>query len=70
MNDQVSGEYVLADDDSNLKNLNDHIPEEDYEYTEYSKTNKTNDQQINAMSESEGHKDLLSERLAPVTAQA
>ena len=53
------------------ENLNDHIPEEgtdDYEYTEYSKTNNTNDQFVNALSESEGHRDILSEKLAPATA--
>ena len=46
------------------------IPEEgtDYEYTEYSRTNKTNEQKVNAMSESEKHQEILSERLAPQTA--
>ena len=46
------------------------IPEEgtDYEYTEYSRTNRTNEQKVNAISESENHKELLSERFAPQTA--
>ena len=45
MIDQAAAyEAELGGDDS--KNLNDHIPEEgteDYEYTEHSKTNKTNE---------------------------
>ena len=55
---------------SDGRELNDHIPEEgtdDYEYTEYSRTNKTNDHIVNALSESEGHKEMLSERMAPAT---
>ena len=52
MEDKVIDEAAAFDLEKNLgvnadsKNLNDHIPEEgtdDYEYTEYSKTNKTNE---------------------------
>ena len=68
-NERIDSAGAYPPDES--KNLNDHIPEEgteDYEYTDYSQTNKTNEQKVNAISESERHKEMLSERLAPATA--